>query len=92
MFKRAFWLTAGFGLGVAATRRAQQATAHLAPDGVAAKLRERWATALDEGRAEMDRRELALREVFAASDGSRITPKNRLGKSVPARRNAADGR
>ncbi len=88
MVKRAFWLTAGFGLGVAAARKAQQATARLTPDGVTARLRERWVTALDEGRDEMNRRELALREVFAAPDGSRITPKSRPA----ARRNGADGR
>jgi hypothetical protein len=88
MFKRTFWLTAGFGLGVAAARKAQRAGAHLAPDGVAARLRERWAAALDEGRDEMNRREFALREVFAAPDGSRISPKSRSA----ARRNGATGR
>jgi hypothetical protein len=88
MFKRTFWLTAGFGLGVAAARKAQQATAHLTPDGVAARLRERWAAALDEGRDEMNRRELALRDVFAASDGSRVEPKTRS----TARRNGTTGR
>ena len=92
MFKRAFWLTAGFGLGVAAARKAQQASAHLTPDGVGARLRERWAAALDEGRDEMDRRELALREVFAAPDGSRVAPRDRAGKRPTARRNGTDGR
>jgi hypothetical protein len=88
MFKRAFWLTAGFGLGVAAARKAQQATARLAPDGVTSRLRERWTAALDEGRDEMNRRELALREVLAAADGSRIAAKS----PSTARRNGADGR
>ena len=88
MFKRALWLTAGFGLGVAAARKAQQAAANLTPDGVTGRIRDRWSAALDEGRDEMNRRELALREVFAASDGSRLVPKSRPA----ARRNGTDGR
>ncbi|HZP27388.1 MAG TPA: hypothetical protein VFC99_00420 [Acidimicrobiia bacterium] len=88
MFKRAFWLTAGFGLGVAAARKAQQAAVHLTPDGLGSRLRDRWVAALDEGRDEMHRRELALREVFASPDGTRI-PATRPPR---ARRNGTDGR
>jgi hypothetical protein len=66
MVKRLFWVSAGFGLGVAATRKAQQATANLAPDNVANRLRGRWDAAVGEGRDEMMRREFALREVLAA--------------------------
>ena len=88
MFKRTFWLSAGFGLGVVAARKAQQAAAQLAPDGVAARLRERWSAALDEGRAEMDRRELALREVLASPDGRRISAR----PLPPARRTGTNGR
>ena len=95
MFKRAFWLSAGFGLGVVATRKAQQALPSLAPDNVAARLRDRWAAALDEGRDEMARRELALRDVLAAPErhGTRPAPgSHRPRGAATTRRHAPDGR
>jgi len=40
--------------------------ASLAAEGVVARLRDRWDAAFDEGRDDMLRRELALRDVLAA--------------------------
>ncbi len=88
MFKRLFWVSAGFGLGVAATRKARQATASLAAEGVAARLRDRWDAALDEGRDEMLRRELALRDVLAAPEPARRAYRG----DTATRRGGGDGR
>lgn len=71
MTKRAFWLVAGFGLGVTAATRARRQIGRLAPPGSAwhamgARVRRALDDAVDEGRHEMHRREAALRSVLAA--------------------------
>jgi hypothetical protein len=74
--KRWFWVATGFGLGVAASRRARQRT-HTEgrasrKGGVGAWLRAHVDDAVREGRQEAQRRERALRDVLAApSDGAR---------------------
>ncbi|HEY6316432.1 MAG TPA: hypothetical protein VI462_00925 [Acidimicrobiia bacterium] len=68
MTRRAFWLTVGFGLGIAAAARARRQVD--AANGVSARLAERLrrdvADAVADGRAEMQGREARLRRVFAA--------------------------
>ena len=71
MTKRAFWLVAGFGLGVTAATRARRHLEQLSPPGstlhvVGERLRRALGDAVDEGRDEMHRREVALRSVLAA--------------------------
>ncbi len=68
MTRRAFWLTVGFGLGVAAAARARRQVD--AAGGLSARLAERLrrdvTDAVADGRAEMQGREARLRRVFAA--------------------------
>ncbi len=68
--RRLFWLGAGFGLGVAAARRArrrQQASTPDAPSPLGRALRAHVDDAIAEGRAEARRREATLRSLLAAS-------------------------
>jgi hypothetical protein len=72
MKKRLVWLTAGFGLGIAAARRARRsagtaggASASRA-GGLAGWLRSHVNAAMSEGRREARQREVALRNVLAA--------------------------
>jgi hypothetical protein len=71
MTKRAFWLVAGFGLGVTAATRARRHLDQVAPPGSALhvlgdRVRRAFDDAVHEGRDEMHRREVALRTVLAA--------------------------
>lgn len=71
MTKRAFWLLAGFGLGVTAATRARRRVELLAPQGsplhaVGDRIRRALGDAVDVGRDEMRRREAVLRTVLAA--------------------------
>jgi hypothetical protein len=72
VIRRAFWLTVGFGLGVAAAGQVRRhvATAADAPTRLAVRLRRDVAGALHEGRDEMRARETRLRHVLAASASS----------------------
>jgi hypothetical protein len=66
--RRTFWLTVGFGLGIAAATRArrQVGAATAVPARLVDRLRRDVADAVADGRAEMHGREAALRRVFAA--------------------------
>ena len=68
MTRRAFWLTVGFGLGIAAATRARHRVdaATAVPARVVDRLRRDVADAVADGRIEMRGREAALRRVFAA--------------------------
>ena len=76
MKKRLMWLTAGFGLGVAAARRArprahrrggaEQGGSANHAGGVGAWLRSHVDAAMSEGRREARQREVTLRNVLAA--------------------------
>jgi hypothetical protein len=83
--RRLFWLSAGFGLGVYAADRLRRTATRLAPPAVADRMRASVRDAIDEGRVEMARRELELREVFAAP-----APAHRAAAS--ASRGSATGR
>ena len=77
MTRRAFWLTLGFGLGVAAATRARRRmdTATAMPARLADRVRRDVADAVADGRAEMQGREARLRRVFAAPNvGEDKTP------------------
>jgi hypothetical protein len=69
MIRRSFWLTVGFGLGVAAARQVRRhaTTAADAPARLADRLRRDVTCAFHEGRDEMRARETRLRRVLAAS-------------------------
>ena len=71
--RRAFWLAAGFGLGVAAATRARRrvAAAADAPMRLAVRVRRDVAGAFHEGRDEMRARERRLRRVLAVSPNPR---------------------
>jgi hypothetical protein len=73
MMRRAFWLVAGFGLGVAAATRARRrvAAAADAPTRLAVRIRRDVARAVHEGRDEMHARETRLRRVLAAPTNQR---------------------
>jgi hypothetical protein len=64
--KRAVWLVAGFGLGIAAATRGRREIARLAPAGVAHRVRDEVDAAVRAGRQEMKRSEMTLRTVLAA--------------------------
>ena len=72
MRKRLVWLTAGFGLGIAAARRARRRAPAAATGatrragGVSGRLRSHVSAAMSEGRREARQREVALRNVLAA--------------------------
>ena len=80
MIRRAFWLAAGFGLGVAVATRARRHVdrATTAPARLAARLADDVAGALADGRDEMHAREAFLRAVLAA-------PARRKGLQDPRR-------
>ena len=67
MTRRAFWLTVGFGLGIAAAARARQRVdaATAMPARLVDRVRRDVADAVADGRAEMHGREAELRRVFA---------------------------
>jgi hypothetical protein len=72
MRRRLVWLTAGFGLGVAAARRARRRAPGAASGAtsrvgrVGGWLRSHVSAAMSEGRREARQREVALRNVLAA--------------------------
>ena len=67
MTRRAFWVTVGFGLGVAAATRARRHVdaATRAPARLADRVRRDVVDALADGRDEMHGREARLRRVLA---------------------------
>ncbi len=75
--RRTFWVAAGFGLGVYAGERMRRTAVKLAPDALGTRLRSLVNDAIEAGRVEMNQRERALREAFAAPQragpGSRRT-------------------
>ncbi len=68
MTRRVFWLTVGFGLGVAAATRARHRVdaATAVPARLVDRLRREVVDAVADGRTEMHGREAELRRVFAA--------------------------
>jgi hypothetical protein len=72
--KRWFWVATGFGLGVAASRRARRRTQvggqPVRERGMTAWLRRHVSDAVREGRQEAQRRERALRDVLASPNDS----------------------
>ena len=68
MTRRVFWLSLGFGLGVAAATRARHRVdaATAVPARLVDRLRREVLDAVADGRAEMHGREAELRRVFAA--------------------------
>ena len=73
MFKRLFWLTVGFALGLgsswAVTRRLRRVASRYAPTEVVDRWGGTMRAAVDEGRAAMRDREAELRETLARGSG-----------------------
>lgn len=74
MIRRAFWLTTGFGLGVAAAVRVHRSAAQLAPPALLERLRSELDAAVTDGRREMRAREAELRALLATTTDARKDP------------------
>jgi hypothetical protein len=76
--RRWFWVATGFGLGVAASRRLRKSDGATRPTsvsaGIARRVRRHVNDAVHEGRQEAQRRERALRDVFASTSKGTLEP------------------
>lgn len=83
MIRRGFWLSVGFGLGIAATRRARQAAMQLNGSAVADRLRQTVDAAIADGKREMHSSEARLRMVLAPPDARTTAPRKRSLTALP---------